>query len=95
MDTVIVPHTIPSIAAGLHTITPYRERLRQMLHNRTWLAANIQALCQQYTDQWVVIADQAVKGAGPTPEAATAASGPVDESVALILMLPRRIPQPI
>ncbi|MGK2942978.1 MAG: hypothetical protein ACSLFJ_15085 [Immundisolibacter sp.] len=90
-----MPQTAPSIAAGLHTITPYRKRLRQMLRNRAWLAANIEALCQQYTDQWVVIDDQAVKGAGPTPEAATAASGPVDESIALILMLPRRIPQPI
>lgn len=87
--------TVPSIASGLHTITPYRKRLRMMLRNRAWLAANIEALCQQYTDQWVVIDDQAVKGVGPTPEAATAASGPVDESIALILMLPRRIPQPI
>lgn len=90
-----MPKTVPSIAAGLHTITPYRERLRHMLRNRAWLAANIEALCQQYTDQWVVIDDQAVKGVGPTPEAATAACGPVDESIALILMLPRRIPQPI
>lgn len=83
------------LAAALRTVTPYRERLREMLRNRTWLAANIEALCREYPDQWVVILEQAVKGAGPTPQAAKAAAGPFDEVVALVLMLPRHIPRPI
>lgn len=83
------------IAHGLGIITPYRQRLRQMLRNRAWLAANIDALCRENPDQWVVIDKQMLMGVGPSPEAASAAAGPFDAAVALVLMLPRHIPQPI
>lgn len=85
----------PDIAAGLYTLTPYRQRMRTMFRNRAWLAENVQTLCQQYAEQWVVIDDQSVKGSGASPEAALDSSGPVDESVALVLMLQRRIPTPL
>ena len=90
---MLAPDT--DIAAGLRTITPYRQRMRTMFRNRAWLAQNIQALCQQYPEQWVVIDDESVKGAGVSPEAAIASSGPIDESIALVLMLSARIPTPI
>ena len=83
------------IAAGLHIITAYRQRMREMFLNRAWLAENVQTLCQQYAEQWVVIDDQSVKGAGASPQAALELSGPVDESVALVLMLSGHIPTPI
>lgn len=83
------------IAAGLHIITAYRQRMREMFRNRAWLAENIQTLCQRYAEQWVVIDDQSVKGAGASAQAALDSSGPVDESVALVLMLSGPIPTPI
>jgi hypothetical protein len=89
------PTTGADIAAGLHTLTPYRQRMREMFRNRAWLAQNVQSLCQQYAEQWVVIDDQSVKGAGDSPQAALADSGPVDETVALVLMLSGRIPTPL
>lgn len=89
------PTTGTDIAAGLHTLTAYRQRMRAMFRNRAWLAENVQALCQQYAEQWVVIDDQSVKGAGTSPQAALADSGPVDESIALVLMLSGRIPTPL
>lgn len=89
------PTTGTGIAAGLHTLTPYRQRMREMFRNRAWLAENVQSLCQQYAEQWVVIDDQSVKGAGDSPQAALAGSGPVDETVALVLMLSGRIPTPL
>lgn len=89
------PTASADIAAGLHTLTPYRQRMREMFRNRAWLAQNVQTLCQQYAEQWVVIDDQSVKGTGATPQAALASSGPVDESIALVLMLSGRIPTPI
>lgn len=90
---MLAPDT--DIAAGLRTITPYRQRMRTMFRNRAWLAQNIQGLCQQYPEQWVVIDGQSVKGVGASPEAAIASSGPIDESIALVLMLSGRIPTPI
>ena len=78
-----------------HTLTAYRQRMREMFRNRAWLAQNVQTLCQQYAEQWVVIDDQSVKGVGDSPQAALADSGPVDETVALVLMLSGRIPTPL
>ncbi len=83
------------IATGLATITPYRERLREMLRNRAWLAANIEALRAEHAERWVVIAGQSIRGVGQTAEVALAQAGAVDESTALVLMVPARIPRPI
>jgi hypothetical protein len=83
------------VEPGLRADTPYRRRLAAMFRNRAWLAAHIDALCREHADRWVVIDDQALKGSGASAAEALAQSGPIDDSIALVLMLPRRIPTPI
>ena len=77
-------------------LSPYRMKLRAMLNNRRWIAANIDELMEQHRAKWIVVTNSTVLAAEDTAEGAIAACGEgLDEVESIVLLVPDLIPGPI
>ena len=77
-------------------LSSYRMKLRTMLNNRRWIAANIEELMHKHRSKWIVVSNNTVLAEGDTAEGAIAACGAeIDEVENIVLLVPDLVPRPI